>query len=72
MSAVHYSITELGKAAALRVGRILRQAQEFRVKYQWLQSSIGDLLVQHRDIASKSLFFPVAFKVIEALSCVAR
>src|SRR5580658_8130916 len=62
---MQYSITELRQAATLGVVRILRQAQEFRVKRQWLQSSVSDLLLQHRDIASKMLFLPVAFKIIK-------
>src|SRR5580693_8652194 len=63
---MQYSIAELRQAATLRVVRILRQAQDFWVKHQWLQSSVSHLLLQHRDIASKMLFLPVAFKIIKS------
>ena len=65
LNAMQYSITELRKAATLRVVLILPQAQDFWIKHQWLQSSVSDLFFQHRDIASKMLFFPVAFKIIK-------
>jgi hypothetical protein len=65
LSAVQYSITELRKAATLRVVLILPQAQNFWIKHQWLQSSVSDLFVQYPDIVSKVLFFPVCFNIIK-------
>ena len=40
--------------------------EELWVKHQRLQSSGSDLLLQHRDLASKMLFFPVAFKIVKS------